>query len=374
MIVQLDATMSQAAINSEVIRDLVNQTHHVPLEQLEDLRNQARILQDGNLEIQILHRVATEIHWTNQRLNDLWRLASSNQHVDLAWRAATVLSARKALSINGRQAWAICGENRSEYSFQTPDLDVIKCCMDGFSESEKKLIQGIITVGPAIPELLQALSMRKSSIFEISANQLIKNSSRLDEFIDSIPFFKGIKFSGHLNAPERINPLTIPPFIHSADDSVWSQLLLRLANRLGINNWGWELSRLVEAIEPLVVKQATGAGVADAKVQKWIRKLNGESRLAWCDLAASAKFLSDGEAALVLGRFVIRLATAIYPHNYEALKSLHKMRVPIHHIWSLESWILSEANTEIRKRKRINSRIPIPIGLRNGNSILLEHV
>lgn len=211
MIVQLDATMSQAAINSEVIRDLVNQTHHVPLEQLEDLRNQARILQDGNLEIQILHRVATEIHWTNQRLNDLWRLASSNQHVDLAWRAATVLSARKALSINGRQAWAICGENRSEYSFQTPDLDVIKCCMDGFSESEKKLIQGIITVGPAIPELLQALSMRKSSIFEISANQLIKNSSRLDEFIDSIPFFKGIKFSGHLNAPERINPLTIPP-------------------------------------------------------------------------------------------------------------------------------------------------------------------
>jgi len=69
----------------------------------------------------------------------LWHLCCEAGNNDLAWRTATILYGRKALSNNVERAWTISGENRAEYPFYKPELKDFERCINDLPSEEKRL-------------------------------------------------------------------------------------------------------------------------------------------------------------------------------------------------------------------------------------------
>jgi hypothetical protein len=109
------------------------------------------------LECRLILKRAALTHLTNSDLNRLWHLANQRREGDLAWRVASVLQARGALTPSVRHAWEISGERRSSYEFIPPSKPAVERLLKGFAPRGARLAFASIHVGPVLPELLALL-------------------------------------------------------------------------------------------------------------------------------------------------------------------------------------------------------------------------
>jgi hypothetical protein len=207
------------------------------------------------------------------------------------------------------------------------------------------------------------ISQPPSDSFEASVEKALSNVEWLPNTKKQFRF----SFDGILSSS-----MQLPGFIHILPSNLWSYLYIKIGDRLGLNAWGWQLSKLHSQIEDLLPRIASRAGLDhySAKVAKWLKQLSSEERSAWLDLASLSQKIDDQRGIEVLADFVARLAVIINPAHVQALKSLRTMRAPLTTIWALERWILSDEYSSVRIALASNSRIPVTQALKR--SILLE--
>lgn len=313
---------------------------------LDLLETLARERQQWGLELFILDRKAAIYHHTNQSLDRLWELGAQLKRPDLCWRAATLLKARTVMRPELDRHWAISGEKRRDFPINDLTDAHVKRIVQSFEGYERKLVESLLSVGPLIPELLAGLHQhlvplkktKDQSVAEEQAQEALDKASWL--------FTPKKMFSPNPSGLWQPKPL----FFSNLIDSKWSMIFVGLAQRLGLTVWEWQLSLLNQQIENLVPKMTRGVEeTATGKVGRWLRNLTPQQRKSWYEFAQMPKRFDDEKAQEILGRFLVRLTTAMHQDHLMALRNLEKMRAPLRLRWDLENWIVSEAYGDIRK-------------------------
>ncbi|HYX40021.1 MAG TPA: hypothetical protein VE954_43550 [Oligoflexus sp.] len=315
-------------------------------EVIKALENLAREREQSGLELFILDRKALGLHYVNQDLGRVWQLGANLKRYDLCWRVATVLKHRTVLNEQLERHWQICGERRRDFSILDLTEAHVRKVVHSFDGHERKLVEGILTVGPLIPELLASLHPQLTPV---------KKPKVLSEVEDDI--HNALEKISWMPKPKKIyspNPSGLwqpkPPFFASLLDSKWSLLFVALAQRLGITAWDWQLSLLHHQIESIIPRMMRGAETpAQGKVGRWLRSLTPAQRKAWYELAQQSRRFDDEEAQGIISRFLTRLTTTLLQDHSLALQGLEKMRAPLRLRWDLEHWIVSDVYGELRR-------------------------
>lgn len=342
------------------LEDYVSHADSPPYAVLRALEAVADVKGAPVLEARLILCRAHLSHLTNQDLARLWHLATVRDDADLAWRIATVLQARGALSPKVRHAWEISGENRKQYPFQVPPKNVVEKCLRGLPPKAARLAFASLHLGAALPALLAALDPGSASAKIPQATQG-SVEAQVDHALQEISWLavprRRFRFSG-----EHPQATDLPGFMQLLPANPWSLLVGRLCERLGVNAWGWKLSRLNLQIEGLIPRLAVRQDLQrhSAKVAKWLRDLSPEQRAAWQDLISLSRSLDDQEATFGLATFVCRLALVLLPHHLQALTSLQAMRAPVRILWDIESWLIGEAYSDLRESFGLKSRVLVP--------------
>lgn len=310
------------------------------------LENLARERDQWGLELFILDRKALGLHYVNQDLGRLWQLGAALKRYDLCWRVATVVRHRTVLNEQLERHWQICGERRRDFSILELTEAQVRKVVQSFDGHERKLVEGLMVVGPLIPELLASLHPQLTPV---------KKPKTLTEVEDEIQ--AALEKINWMPKPKKIyspNPsgmwMPKPPFLASLLDSKWSLLFVSLAQRLGITAWDWQLSLLHHQIESIIPRMMRGAETpAQGKVGRWLRSLTPAQRKAWYELAQQSRRFDDEEAQGVISRFLARLTTTLLQDHSLGLQGLEKMRAPLRLRWDLEHWIVSDAYGELRR-------------------------
>lgn len=321
---------------AEPSRDVMN-----ALEMLAKERSQ------WGLELFILDRKALKLHYTNNDLARVWQLGVSLKHYDLCWRVASVIRNRQMLNEQLERHWQISGERRREFPVVELNETQVQKIVQSFEGYERRLIEGLVAVGPLIPELLAGLHPQVTPVKKPKSM-----SSREQEIQESLA---KIEWLPKMKRVFSSNPsglwLPKPPFFSSLLDSKWSLLFVSLAQRLGVTAWDWQLSLLHQQIENIIPRMMRGVeSPAHGKVGRWLRNLSPSQRKAWYELAQLSRRFNDEEAQGVIGRFIARLATTLLQDHSLALQDLEKMRAPLRLRWDLEHWILSDTYGDIRRK------------------------
>jgi hypothetical protein len=282
----------------------------------------------------------------NQDLGRIWQLGAALKRYDLCWRVATVLKHRLVLNEQLERHWQICGERRRDFAILDLTEAHVRKLVHSFDGHERKLVEGILTVGPLIPELLASLHPQLTPV---------KKPKALSEVEDDV--HNALDKMNWMPKPKKIyspNPSGLwqpkPPFFSSLLDSKWSLLFVALAQRLGITAWDWQLSLLHHQIESIIPRMMRGAETpAQGKVGRWLRSLSPAQRKAWYELAQQSRRFDDEEAQGIMSRFLARLTTTLLEDHAQALQGLEKMRAPLHLRWDLEHWIVSDVYGELRR-------------------------
>jgi hypothetical protein len=321
------------------------------------------------LETELLLARTRATHLTNDDISRVWELANAKSCGDLAWRSATVLCARQSLKPAVRHSWDISGEKRGSYSMIPIERPVADLCMKGFSRAGMRLCYAILQVGPLLPELLSYLDPT-SKLHKRPAAVSGSGEAEVDKLLYGLNWLKHSRKSYHFGFQGR-DP-GIPGFIQVLPSNNWSILVAKLSECLGVNSWGWSLSRLNSNIVDLIPRLATRQDLKrhSNKIAKWLRALKPEQRAAWQELAQLSRVISDTEAKEIMAVFVCQLATVIHQNHHLALTSLQSMRAPVGVIWNFENWLLSDSYTKIRKTIGTNTRVLVPNSLQRINSIV----
>jgi hypothetical protein len=334
---------------------------------LSELIEVCRKRKADSLEFRLIMIRARSSHLVNRDLQSCWRMAIANSCWDDAWRTATILRARAVLTDQVRFAWDMSGENRSRYSFNVPQAEHLQSCLFGLPQPVARLITGCLSVGPRLPELFAIKYPNVRAVNPFMAS--LKNpDTELDKALDKIPWMpareRGYVFSYELDSAPGSH---LPAFIHVLPQNVWSQLVLRICDRMGMHVWSWKISMLQKVITELVQRGSPVSGLQrqTSKVARWMRDLTPEQRSSWQEIAGLARVMDDAEAQIGIAKFVCRMATVICQSHFEALTSLQQMRAPVAVTWDLESWILSNEYTKIRQAMGTISRVPVPASLQN---------
>lgn len=327
------------------------------LAMLEMVEILARERKQGALEVFILSRKASQLHYTNQALARIWQLAAAEEKNDLCWRVATILHTRRALGPEIEKPWTITGERRREFTFKTIDESHLKKIFSCFEGNERKLVECIASVGALIPELLASLN--PNLIPHKRTKAITKTEVEASEAIDEMAWF---------GQPRRLFSSgsgglwqTKPPFFSNLAEGKWAVLYLGLSQRLGLNSWDWQFSLLNQHIETLIPKMTRSSDALQAgKVGRWLRGLSSAQRKAWYELAQLSKKIEDDKVQEVLGRFMAILTTTLYPDHISALATLERVRAPLRLRWDLENWIASETYGELRKSLGSHTQARLP--------------
>ena len=364
MLRQLRVAVPQEHLNKADLVEYAHDTEASPREVLNSLQGVAENLRDLGLARTLLLKRAAKSHLTNFDLNKIWQFAlTANEH-DLAWRSATILHARQALQPSVRHAWEFSGEKRSEYGIFAPNRSQIQACLVGFSAPVVRLVNACLTVGAALPELL-ALLDQGASVTKTAAAPHDSLEARIDVSIAKIDWLTVPKRRYRFSFESALGGTPLPSFMQVLPSNAWSLVVARVAERLGINAWGWRLSRLHGQIADLIPRLASRQDLRrqSAKVAAWLKDLTPEQRTAWQDMAALARALDDNTAVANLAAFVARVATVICPNHYMALTSLQSMRAPVAIMWDLETWLLSDSYSKLRLDMGTSTRVPVPNSL-----------
>jgi hypothetical protein len=364
MLRQLRVAVPQEQLNVADLVDYAQECETSPREVLRSLQSSAEGVRNLGLARTLLLKRAAQSHLTNDDINRIWQFALTGNEHDLAWRAATVLHARQALNSSVRHAWEFSGEKRSEYGLFAPSRAQIQACMTGFSTPVVRLVNACLTVGSALPELLSMLD-QGASVTKAAAAPHDSLEARIDSGIAKLEWLPVPKRRYRFSFESALGGTPLPSFMQVLPSNAWSLVVARVAERLGINAWGWRLSRLHSQIADLIPRLASRQDLRrqSAKVASWLKELTPEQRTAWQDLASLGRALDDQTAVASLAAFVCRVATIICPNHHMALTSLQAMRAPVAIMWDLETWLLGDGYSQLRVEMGTSTRVPVPNSL-----------
>lgn len=364
MLKQLRVALDADQVVTSDVEDYLESAEAPPFEVLAALQTLAATKRAPQLEGRIILKRAQVGHLTNDDLNRLWQLAGERKDNDLAWRVATVVHARGSLSQQVRYAWDMSGEKRSHYGMVAPTKQAIERCLKGIPARAARLAYASLHVGPLLPELLSMLDPG-ASVAKVVAPPSDSVEAKVDKMLGELSWLEPPKRRYRFSFEATLGGTSVPQFMQVLPANPWSVLVARLAERLGINAWGWRLSRLHDQIVDLIPRLASRQDLRrhSGKVSSWLKKLTPEQRAAWQDLANLSRSLEDDRAADALAMFVCRMATVMLQNHHMALTSLHAMRASAAVIWDLESWIVSEPYSELRQKLGTFNRVPVPNAL-----------
>lgn len=342
-----------------------------PLSVLAALQDLVREKRDPELEYRLILKRAAHSHLTNADLARLWHLANTFQDADLAWRIATIVHARLALLPQIRAAWEISGEKRTQYSMYNPPRQAVEILLSGFEPQMKRLCFACLTVGWALPDLL-AIIDDGARVQRTAAAAADSVERRVDDALAAISWLGSARRRYRFSFESAPLGTGVPSFVQVLPSNPWSVLVARLSERLGVNAWGWKLSRLHQQIEGLIPRIASRQDLRrhSGKVADWLKTLSPEQRSAWQDMALLSRSIEDDRGVFVIAAFICRFATLIYGNHYMALQSLQTMRAPVEVIWDLEQFILSEQYSYLRNETGLASRVPVPNALQRLTTIV----
>ncbi len=336
---------------------------------LTELEAAMRAQRSTALELDIIWRKANLAHLQNCDLDRIWTLALKLGWADLAWRTATVLNARQALHARVRGVWQASGEKRSTYPLLWKE-EAVKFCTVGWAADEQKFLAAFFNIAAMIPALFarldpQARRYRRATLRDDKPRQ------QIDTFLNAIPQLaasaRGYYFSsdGMLARNQQL-----PLFIKNMPDTVWSMLFARLAERLSLNLWSWQLSVLMGLVEKVLPRFITRSKITTRGL-RWLRDLKPQQRHAWNTFVSTAARISDPRAEELLGTYLCRLTTCMYQNHYQALLSLQLMSAPLSYMWGLEKFILAEQYFNLRRQLGCLHRVKPPQSVVKMSSILV---
>jgi hypothetical protein len=372
MLRQMRVAVDGSSSVTHDIEDYLDSGDKAPLSVLGALQRVIRDKKEPALEHRLILKRAAHSHLTNADLNRLWQLANLRKESDLAWRIATILHARMVLVAQVRAAWEISGEKRTQYSLLQPPRAAVDHLLFGLEPKMSRLCFASLQVGWALPELLYLLD-KGATVARGNAPAEDSIESKVDTALARLDWLGAPRKRYRFSFEAAPLGSMMPQFIQVLPSNAWSVVVARFGERLGVNAWGWKLSRLNQQIEGLIPRIASRQDLKrrSGKVADWLKALSPEQRAAWQDLALLSRSLEDDRGAFALAAFVCRLATLIYQNHYMALQSLQTMRAPVEVIWDLERFLLSEAYTEMRKKLGTANRVPVPNALQRLSSIVV---
>lgn len=375
MLRQLKVAADEKYLSLDEIHAYLEESKMPPMEVLNELIVIAQNKKAISLEIKILLKKILCSHATNDDLNRLWFLSVDINNNDLAWRVATILDNREVLLKTVKRFWTISGENRTEYPYINIERQDIECCLIGFPSEMKKLCKACIVVGPKVTELIDILD--ESVIKPFKYTRTLKGSleESTQKALKSLNWInKKIYKNKKLFEEAFVSSEHLPYFLQLFPENPWSILILSLSEILGLNAWGWKLSKLHKKIEDILPRLANSNHLKNysIKLAKWLKSLSAEERSAWNDMASLSSKISDEMALDYLSIFISRLTTLIYPAHHLALKTLKSMNAPIFIIWGLENWIISNEYTQIRNKYKFYVNVHILRSLKFLDSIILK--
>jgi len=368
---QMSIAADASQLNVTDFDDYLKLTQQPPVEILQELETAAQEGGQVEIEAKAMKRRAGATHYRNQDLDRLWHIACEGGDHILAWRCATVLAGRKALSPDVIHAWEICGEKRVDYIFTPLKPSAIVACTQGLSPAESALIFACFSVGPRLPELFSLLDSGATSQKKVPPKDMIE--SKVYGAISRLGWIDIAQRRFHFSTQRGMGDgLVIPPFMQALPRNTWSILLATVANELGINAWGWKLSVLRTYIDEINQRLATHQTIdrQGSKIPRLFSMLSHTQRAAWHELSKLMRILSDEDAAYSLGKVLCRFTTALYPAHQMALMSLQSVHAPVAIIWDHEQWQLSDSYQALRSEYGNTVRAPIPNTLRRLPSIL----
>lgn len=364
MLEQLRIAVDDAQVATIDIEEYLQHAVNPPLAVLNELAELAAAKAAPALEARVILKRAQATHLTNVDLSRLWTIANTRTDTDLAWRVATVLHARKALAANVRHSWDISGEKRTSYSLQVPEKAILERCLKDFPARAARLAYALAHVGPLLPELLAILDPGSSVARSVSppADSV---EAKVEKALAQLSWLPATRRRYRFSQDAAIGATDLPAFMQVLPSNAWSVLVARLSERMGLNAFGFRLSRLHTQVEELTPRLASRQDLrrSSGKVAQWLRALNPEQRNAWHDLGSLARRMDDDEALLALGALVCRLAVIMMPNHYMALTSLQAMRAPADLFWSLEQFIVGDTYSQIRDQLGIKNRVMVPNAL-----------
>ncbi len=369
MLEQLRVAVDTELVALSDVEEYVLKADQSPAGVLRSLEGVAAQKGAHTLAFRLVLKQAAQAHLTNSDLDKLWTLANEKKDSDLAWRIATVSNARKSLAAPVRHAWEISGEKRTRYEYQTPDKGMIEQCLRGFNSRASRLAYASLHIGQALPELLALLDPGVATV-RIAAPPSDSVEAQVDKALGAVPWLKSGRRRFRFSF-EGTTGTSLPPFMQVLPANPWSILVARLADRLGVNAWGWKLSYLHSQVIDLIPRLASRQDLRrhSGKVAKWLKDLGPEQRAAWQDLALLSRAMEDDKAQEALASFLCRLATVIYQNHFMALTSLQAMRAPVGIIWDLETFMLGESYSDIRMKLQSQSRVLVPNALKRLGTI-----
>ena len=357
MLLQLRvACLAQDLLLSDVQAYLPICTSRYVLAVLEDIVRDKK--KDAALEIAIIWRRANLSHFRNQDLNRLWCIARERKLYDMAWRSATVLNARQSLQPLVRNAWRISGEKRTRYPLQAIDDKTLELAATGFSEHECKFLVAFFKIGAIIPSLFARLD-NKAKTYRAPLPE-DKNLREVEQFLRATVWLTPTKKNFYFSYDALLTRnKQLPLFLKNVPKSVWSDIFVRLVEKLSLNHWSWQLSTLMNTIDKVLPRFVTRSTIT-ARATSWLAHQPAERRNAWSVFTTQARKISDSRAEEIIGAYLCRLATCIYQNHYQALLSLQLMQAPVVFIWHLETFLLSESYYELRKQQEGLYQVAIP--------------
>lgn len=311
------------------------------------------------LELRRLYgRVA---HLRNGDLRRICKLAAESTKSDLAWRGATVLAARRALTSPQQKVWDVSGENSKISRLFSLRLSQLEVAYEGYSPEERKLLRSLLLLCPALPELFYS-QLDLLGLKRLSKPATGDPSFRVVSFWDELDWAKTC-FSPRVLVRENGQHAfgcELPAFARTLSPSDWGILLLKLAHWLSYPFWDLSVSRLRDLLNGASDKSQKNRL---QRLEKWQARLSHDQGLALKQIRYTSTLVSESRASHLFVSYLLRLTTLLCPHHIKALHSCQMMRLAVSVIWDFESWLLSEAYTEFRLRHKLVSRLPVPVSL-----------
>lgn len=317
--------------------------------------------------IALTHHRRSAAGYPDRVLSDMWQWAIASNAHDLAWRAATVLASRQSLDDAVRFAWETSGERPDRARFMAVDRALTERCLTGDNPAADELLRALLTIGPAIADLLgmtEAGARPWKPIFP-AAHPL----RALESHLDSLGWLPAggtrWRFAGQLDHPDM---LVRPPFMTSIPAGSFTLTLAVLADRLGLHAWNWDIewlrSTLSARLGPFLHAEEVDIPVSGPfhVPARWLASRVPEERHALTTLMTGG--LDTNAFAWHAAAFLIRVAATITADHHGALNELRVARAPLGLIRDLETWTLSDACGDLRDTLGSARIVPVPNALR----------
>jgi hypothetical protein len=253
-----------------------------------------------------------------------------------------------------------------------PTSQGIQSVLSGFSPDEIRLCKSLLKAGSVLPEII---SQHDETVRVSKVKRPLKGSleEKIDNSLDQVPWLPPRKKSYHFaHESEKGAGARVPPFAKRIPNNQWSQILVRMIDRFGMDLWHWKLSKLNTFLSKETPLKGSRSDLRKFSLRsgKAYRSTSVSQRTGLADLKYSAKRLTDTQAAECIAKLLCRLTTLIYQNHLMAIESLQNMRVPLIILRDLEEWILSEEYGEYRDRIGSKLRVPLPISLVGLSTVL----